>query len=123
MATNVLNCPSCGASLTADETRCRYCSTRLAKVACPNCFGMMFVGSKFCAHCGVTLQSPVEVNEPEILCTDCGTPMLPSRLGATVVHECVRCHGLWIDSQSFQRICAEHERQSDVLGAMTEWKA
>jgi len=118
MPASALNCPSCGATVTADETRCRYCGTRLAKVACPNCFGMMFVGSKFCAHCGVTLQAPVAVDEPELTCVDCGEPMHQSPLGATVVHECDRCHGLWIDTESFTRICAEHERQVDLLGAI-----
>jgi Zn-finger nucleic acid-binding protein len=119
MPANALNCPSCGATVTADETRCRYCSTRLARVVCPNCFGMMYVGSKFCAHCGVTLQAtPVVVDEPKLICVDCGEPMHQSRLGATVIHECDRCHGLWIDTESFTRICAEHERQVDLLGAM-----
>ena len=35
------------------------------------------------------------------------------------MHECGRCHGFWIDAESFRRICADHERQLDVLGAAT----
>jgi Zn-finger nucleic acid-binding protein len=60
------------------------------------------------------------VDELELICVDCGEPMDQLRLGATVVHECDGCHGLWIDTESFTRICAEHERQVDLLGAMDE---
>jgi hypothetical protein len=48
-----LHCPTCGAAIDdSDAISCRYCGTRLALIACPKCFGRMFVGSKFCPHCG-----------------------------------------------------------------------
>src|SRR2546423_12151256 len=92
-----LNCPTCGASLGSDQPSCRYCGSRLAKIACPACFGMMFVGSKFCPHCGGVTQDAKPVDRPRLSCPDCKTAMEHMALGQTVLHECGRCHGFWID--------------------------
>ncbi len=37
-------------------------------------------------------------------------------IGATTVQECERCSGLWVDVTSFEKICADREQQSAVLG-------
>lgn len=33
--------------------------------------------------------------------------------------ECSQCEGLWVDVRSFEKICADREEQSAVLGAAT----
>ena len=38
-------------------------------------------------------------------------------LGLTNVLECEQCLGLWLDVPSFEKICADREQQSAVLGA------
>jgi Zn-finger nucleic acid-binding protein len=38
-------------------------------------------------------------------------------LGSTSLRECESCDGLWVDIASFERICADREQQSAVLGA------
>ncbi len=38
-------------------------------------------------------------------------------IGSNQVHECGRCLGLWLDVASFEKICAEREQQSAVLGS------
>ena len=38
-------------------------------------------------------------------------------IGSTPVRECERCFGLWVDVQSFEKICADREQQGAVLGA------
>lgn len=38
-------------------------------------------------------------------------------IGATAVRECRKCEGLWLDVRSFEKICADREQQSAVLGA------
>jgi Zn-finger nucleic acid-binding protein len=43
--------------------------------------------------------------------------MKPITIGATVVRECFKCEGLWLDVSSFEKICADREQQSAVLGA------
>ena len=37
-------------------------------------------------------------------------------IGSTSVRECPGCDGLWVDRNSFERICAEKEQQRGVLG-------
>src|SRR5437660_7609954 len=54
MEAQTLNCPNCGAAISSDAPQCQYCESKLATVACPSCFGMMFLGSKHCPHCGAT---------------------------------------------------------------------
>ena len=50
-----LTCPQCGAAAGADDLQCSFCHARLATTACPSCFGLVFVGSKHCAHCGAAI--------------------------------------------------------------------
>ena len=38
-------------------------------------------------------------------------------IGATRLRQCDKCDGLWVDVRSFEKICADHEQQSAVLGA------
>ena len=49
MPAETLNCPMCGATASTEAAVCEHCGARLATVACPKCFGMMFVGEKFCS--------------------------------------------------------------------------
>ena len=37
-------------------------------------------------------------------------------IGPIAVLECERCLGLWLDVRSFEKICADREQQSAVLG-------
>jgi Zn-finger nucleic acid-binding protein len=37
-------------------------------------------------------------------------------IGATKLNECENCLGLWLDVQSFEKICADREQQAAVLG-------
>ena len=53
----------------------------------------MFAGSRHCPHCGTRGE----------------------RSGAAPVRECVSCGGLWLDPDTFERVCAEREEQAAVL--------
>jgi len=37
------------------------------------------------------------------------------QLGSVSLLECDRCHGTWVDAQTFEHICANHEAQAAVL--------
>jgi len=37
-------------------------------------------------------------------------------IGLTAVRECEQCLGLWLDVPSFEKLCADREQQSAVLG-------
>src|SRR5437763_16872400 len=117
MQARTLNCPMCGAAAETESTQCRYCGLRLATVACPSCFGMIFDGTKFCPHCGARAVRTEEVEAKELRCPRCPDEMRLITVGSSRLQECPSCEGLWVDVESFNNICADREQQSAVLGA------
>jgi Zn-finger nucleic acid-binding protein len=111
-----LNCPNCGAAISSDSSQCRYCESKVATIACSSCFGMMFKGSRHCPHCG-ELASFVTAAELSVLkCPRCRIDMSAITLGTNAMRECEKCEGLWVEVAAFERICADREQQSGVLG-------
>src|SRR6266700_1290722 len=102
MEAEALNCPSCGAAVASDHTQCDFCKTRLRTMACPSCFGLMFVGSQFCGHCGAKAV-PTTINEASDLadCPRCRRPLELLQIGGTSLRECAKCDGLWADVDTF----------------------
>src|SRR5437867_2495586 len=117
MEAETLNCPMCGAAVSTSASQCQYCEARLATVACPSCFALMFIGSKHCPRCGAEAAHVEAADLPARKCPRCRTEMHSSVIGSTTLRECSRCDGLWVDVSSFDRICADREQQSAVLGA------
>jgi Zn-finger nucleic acid-binding protein len=111
-----MNCPSCGAPVAPDATSCEHCGSRLAMVACPSCFGMVFAGAKFCSHCGAAIAREEIPTDQKQRCPRCRVYMESVVIGNTNLHECPTCEGIWADTVSLQRICADREQQSAVLG-------
>jgi Zn-finger nucleic acid-binding protein len=111
----------CGAAAATDATRCEHCGARLATVACPSCFGMMFVGQKFCPHCGAKADRQDAAAPAAIeLCPRCHTKLEAITLGTVHVRECPGCEGIWTDTETLRQICADQEKQSAVLGLPTQ---
>jgi len=112
-----LNCPNCGAGVDSDSTQCGFCKTRLKTMACPACFGLMFIGSKFCGHCGA-VAAPLEVSLSSEAgdCPRCHADLEKLSIGGTDMRGCAQCDGLWVNATTFADICAEREKQSSVLG-------
>ena len=102
---------------STDEPLCHFCGSRLATVACPSCFGMIFVGSKHCPRCGAAAVVPTITAEEEIKCPRCKAKMKSVAIGSTNVSECEECLGLWLNVAAFEKICADREQQSAVLGS------
>ena len=116
-----LNCPMCGAAVSTDAPQCLFCEARLATIACPSCFGMMFIGSRHCPRCG-TKAARVEESVDETSkrnCPRCRIDLERVKVGDVTLLECASCAGLWVDVASFEMICADREQQSAVLGAAT----
>ncbi len=116
MQAETLNCPNCGAATATEAPLCQFCGSRLATIACPSCFAMMFIGSKHCQRCGAAAAVPEIRDSKDRKCPRCQTEMVLVTIGATAVLECERCLGLWLDVPSFEKICADREQQSAVLG-------
>ena len=115
MEASTLNCPMCGAPCGSAATACEHCGARLATVACPSCFGMIFTGSKFCPHCGTRIGRTEENGVTLRPCPRCRVPLSAIVLGATKALECPHCSGLWIDTETFDEICADREKQVAVI--------
>ncbi len=107
----------CGAAAATEATRCEHCGARLATVACPSCFGMMFLGQLFCPHCGAKAdrKDSAEPAKPEP-CPRCRTNMDAVVIGTSHVRECSKCEGIWTDTDTLRQICADREKQAAVLG-------
>src|SRR5256885_6087528 len=116
MQAQTLNCPNCGAAISSDSPACQYCESKLATVACPSCFGMMFIGSKHCPHCGAAAIAAGPATLSILKCPRCAIDMSSVMIGVAPIRECSRCEGLWLDAVVFQLICANREKQAQVLG-------
>ena len=119
MPAETLNCPMCGAAVSSEASQCEHCGARLATVACPSCFGMIFAGAKFCSHCGAKV-ARTETSATPYLCPRCRVDMNAVLIGKTHLQECPKCDGLWADTESLAKICADTEQQAAVLGSATD---
>jgi len=114
-----LTCPQCGAAAGADAIECSFCHARLATTACPSCFGLVFIGSKHCGHCGAAITA-VDAQRSSLPCPrGCG-PLRQLTLGGVALSECERCSGVWLTMADFQKLCAEEERRAVFLGAESQ---
>lgn len=76
----------------------------------------MFLGSKHCPRCGAAAVVPESADIAARLCPRCRIEMKSVVIGTTTLRECFRCEGLWVDVRSFEKICADREQQSAVMG-------
>ena len=117
-----LHCPNCGAPADPEQGECRYCQATLATVSCPKCFALMFDGAIYCPSCGTRRarqagaprQAPCPACRHAVGTVQAAT-MREVTLGDTMLLECDRCHGLWVDAVTFEHICADHAAQAAVL--------
>jgi Zn-finger nucleic acid-binding protein len=110
-----LRCPSCGAPATAGAARCEYCHAVLATVSCPSCFEVVFQGAAFCPHCGTALTRSQPIDQQTTPCPACRGAMHWVKVGSTDLLECDACDGTWLEASTFERLCADRERQAAVL--------
>jgi Zn-finger nucleic acid-binding protein len=89
----------------------------LATIACPSCFGMNFLGARFCSKCGTMLNRAEEGPDATRACPRCGVPLSAAALGNVTVHDCPKCEGIWVEAEVLREICADREKQALVLGA------
>ena len=106
-----LNCPQCGAGVPVDARSCPFCNVRLATISCPKCFGLAFLGSHHCQHCGAALQEPRKREGEAWKCPrGCGD-LRSMTLGGVDYDECTVCSGMWLETRAFERLTADRERQ------------
>jgi Zn-finger nucleic acid-binding protein len=77
---------------------------------------MMFVGEKFCPHCGAKAERTEVAGAAPELCPRCGVNMEAVVIGKSHLRECPKCEGIWADADSLRQICEAREEQAAVLG-------
>ncbi len=113
--TKALQCPNCGANAEADSVRCGYCRAVLTVTACPACFGAIFQGMKYCPNCGAPVEREIVRSDRQLTCPRCSRNLTPARIGSARIDECSNCGGIWLNTDTFQKICADREQQEQVL--------
>jgi Zn-finger nucleic acid-binding protein len=116
MQAGILNCPCCGAAVSVDLPQCQYCHALLQTVACPKCMGMMFLGSKFCPHCGARTEEITPGPNSNRTCPRCSLPLEDVKVTDTPLEECMHCGGIWIDITEFEFLCSNAEAQQAATG-------
>lgn len=111
-----MKCPNCGGDASADQVRCSWCQGTLATVACPSCFATIFTGMKHCPWCGAEVAKPEALKQAVEACPHCQTPLTLVQLGKGQLSECRGCGGIWVNKDSFEKICQDREQQEAVLG-------
>jgi len=80
----------------------------------------MFLGSKFCGHCGVrSVTAVVRADDDAGVCPRCKKKLHLLEIGVASIRECGECGGLWTGVDTFEAICADKEQQSAVLKYVT----
>jgi Zn-finger nucleic acid-binding protein len=80
---------------------------------------MIFLGAKFCSHCGARADRKELAADAVQLCPRCRVNTKASVIGKTDLRECPRCEGIWVDAAGLHQICADREQQAAVLGVAT----
>ena len=116
MKIQALNCPNCGSGVSSDKTQCEYCRSRLKTIGCEKCLNLMFIGNKFCGHCGAPAMPVAGSNDIAAgSCPRCKIDLEFLTIGSNSIRECTKCGGFWTSSATFENICASREEQSAVL--------
>ena len=74
----------------------------------------MFDGAAFCSACGAA-RARVETAGEAARCPGCDGALERVDVGKTVLLECTRCDGTWIDADRFEALRADGEAQAAVL--------
>jgi Zn-finger nucleic acid-binding protein len=118
MDAGMLKCPACGANVAREATTCSYCRAHLRTAACAGCFGMNFAGSKHCVHCGARFfekkDDAADVGPRE--CPRCEHGLSVSAVGEAFIEDCANCGGMWVDTESFRKICERKEKSAAFVG-------
>jgi Zn-finger nucleic acid-binding protein len=121
-----MGCPSCGAPVDPSHQVCEFCSTKLATVMCPTCFGVVFDGSKHCKHCGGRISKNKVIHHGDEVKNSCPRCEDNPHLRIEVVagcplERCPKCEGLWIDREVVEKIYKD-KKTSGSIKNVTESK-
>lgn len=124
----IRRCGSCGAAVTADETHCSYCSSKIERestrftLICPECYARNPRNAVFCTDCGVRFEPQQPPAAEDLLtCPACAeaTTMAARVIGGFTVQECPACRGLWIPEDRLDRLVDQAVQAASRRGGPT----
>jgi Zn-finger nucleic acid-binding protein len=77
---------------------------------------MMFIGEKFCSHCGAAAARIEDPSGSHEVCPRCQSNLQAVVIGQSRLEECPHCAGMWVSADVLKQICADREQQAAVLG-------
>ena len=90
-------------------------------MACRACFGTIFQGSSFCPLCGEKAFKSQTIDEKNIgNCPRCRSKLQLLQVQDLAIRECEKCEGVWLDTETFEEICSNHEKQAAVMQKLDE---
>jgi len=75
----------------------------------------MFESAAYCPACGAR-RARTAGGDRKARCSACFGVMTDVQIGDTGLMECGKCHAMWVDTATFEHICADRDTQSAVLG-------
>jgi Zn-finger nucleic acid-binding protein len=81
---------------------------------------MLFVGSRFCPHCGAPAAERRALEGTKFACPRCrltrpGAMMDVVEIGDVIIDECGACGGIWADHPTFTHICENANVRNEAL--------
>lgn len=90
-------------------------------MACRACFGTIFQGSNFCPLCGEKAFESQTIDEKNLgNCPRCKIKLKLLQIEDLAICECEKCEGIWLNVETFEEICSNHEKQAAVLKKFDE---
>ncbi len=108
-----LPCPFCGGECSADARACPHCDVKLSSVRCTTCFSLQTTGQRACSRCGHDLELEPLLDPTDAPCPRC-EKLLQVLPGATGMHECAGCGGLFLDHATLARIVETREKDGPL---------
>jgi Zn-finger nucleic acid-binding protein len=75
----------------------------------------MFDGAIYCPSCGARRPPDAGRGPRQAPCPHCRNVMHERTVADGTLLECEKCHGMWIDTGAFERLCRNREAQATVL--------
>ena len=74
----------------------------------------MFSDGRYCPQCGASAMA-WEADESKFRCPACKGRLHAGTLGATRLHECPNCLGVWLDPATLERLARDADQQAVIL--------
>jgi Zn-finger nucleic acid-binding protein len=120
--TNLLRCPSCGATVDGKSPDCPHCGGKIPVLErnrsgiCPKCSARHPFDAEFCSGCGAPIAPQSLVACPaDAACPRCDGELRSRTLGSETLIECSLCLGIWLQPSRFEAVTQKARSDAAAL--------